>query len=348
MNNLKKVLALVMAMLMLASFATIAFAENMKWVNDFGYENEYNYAGELKLGSNSIAADMNIYSFKAPKSGYYVVGNWYCDGLCLNSSDSGIIPEYITVQKGCTEKDYEYTKVCCLEENQVIYLLVYGEATMELKFLGTDFTISAYKSNIVFSDYVCNNEEDSDFYEFFEINFSDGEKYYAYIDVYVDEEIAAGVQTVNGKILGKEVQLEIDVRDIDDYIDKIVAKETSGSYGMTGDCYAYLDAVTVCFKDGSKKDITFDYDTLFNLEVAGEPVSVDVDDWYTEVDGNKADFCVYAAGKYYYLSETVEFEKTSISNEFTWMMYKIKSLVKDIFSLISQFVKFVFSDGPEF
>ncbi|MBQ3007050.1 MAG: hypothetical protein IJD78_05775 [Clostridia bacterium] len=294
-NTVKIITAVILAAILCFGSVTAIAAENhgdLKWnYYDYGsgmyYYYNYEYAGELKEGENSIVVSAydsyrTYYVFDAGKSGYYTVDTWldckvptaYVDGIAYGSAESEYTGKTIFHLSageniiGCTgyyfyEDEGEMTVPFNIE-----YL---GEAITDITYAENSFTGLIEGYNFYYTQ---DEEEKITVAEAKDlcIKFSETEMEFDYIRVEIETDSETGETFITYLDYKEPVQLGIcKATDIVKSMEITNLEECTTAYNYYTESFepeAVPAGVKVTFTDGSSKTYENTYgDEYFSFEV---------------------------------------------------------------------------------
>lgn len=359
-KTLKAILAAALAVIMVIPCFS-AFAANDTLIWDFyGSEYEYDYAGEMTVGTTAIPADATDYiwySFDVPENGFYYIHYQYTD------MDAWFgIPEEIEGASAYNEKSFiSYAPdggdgtIYYLETGKTLVgfdLYYYGEnATFETEFLGAEITEVKPQNDLIYNYDVYGYEYMGE-YVFeaetrFDITFSDGKTIpYYFLTGKTDSEIVAGENTFKTEIAGKEYEFTANVYYITDYVESVEISNIEDYlyvyeyYNGTDYNYPEYETIKVNFNDGKTYTVTINGDDGIILP-NGREVYYGFD---FNKEGGDYTFDVYVAGNLM-ASYDCEITTVSIEENIDQMTQTSQDYLSDAANYLRRAFEVAFEDG---
>ncbi len=281
---MKKITAVMLAVIILAAFACPAFAAeraNLTVVYDDEFTEEYVYGGEFATGKNEIkfAPDESCYyTFTPEKSGVYAFSGDYLFTLTLYPAGEEVLAEDIIsetiVNTGEMNEDGEFEDLCALvylkcgeEINIATWFYAEEEFTAEadLAYFGTleDISFDNDKAYMLGED-IYFYEEDNEYslYDEFVLDFSCSDEEYKIYNLTLTADGCS--DELKCELLGSRFSFPIAMESVTDYIASVSIPEGSEpkaietyDYNVYG---AYPETVIVEFTDGSTAEYEVDTD----------------------------------------------------------------------------------------
>ena len=278
---MKKTIRAIIAALLAALMAigcTSAFAaehdSQLLW-DFYGWEYRYDYAGELRLGENTVTVPDNsnylYYVFDAEESGFYTIGftdyafdGWIGtpefaeDGTAFNEAEN----LYHKTESNFPRITFRFEKgenIIGIDFNNII-----KDKTLEIVYEGNKIESVAIDGSLLLNRDIYNNGELCEIYADTIVTFTSGTSItLSYLEGLVTRDVKKGKNTVSFTLLGESRELTVDVylptdvietveiSNIEDYLNTKVYYDGYEGY------YPANETFTITFKDGTVQRFVF-------------------------------------------------------------------------------------------
>ncbi len=312
-KTFKAIIAAALAVIMLIPCLSASAANNTLVWDFYGYEDVYDYAGEMNVGTTKIpddASDYIWYSFDVQNEGFYYIH--------YNYSDMDVwfgIPESFEGLSAYNEKEciYHPSKggdgaIYYLETGKTIVgfdMFFIGEtAAFETEYLGAEITEIKPQYDLIYNydvyEYEYMGENICEFDANFDITFSEGKTInHYYLEGTSEKEIIKGENTFKTEIYDKEYEFTSNVYYITDYVEGVEISNVE-DYLYVSEHYRGIDynfpeyeTIKVKFKDGSTYTVYINDSGAITLP-NGREVGFGFD--FTETDIGNYYLDVYVGG----------------------------------------------------
>ena len=294
---MKKITAVLLAVVILAAFACPAFAadegrENLVIVYDDDYTEEYEYFGDFIPGENEIKfapGFLGYYAFTPERSGVYALSGDSRYSLEIFrageevSGEDRILPVE-TVTGEMNEEGYyeDSASLFYLKAGEEIFLTVWvwveeeSVETVEFSYLGRLEKIDFDNDKVyMLGDDIFFAEEDDEYYlnDEFTLVFSGTEEEYKTYGITLTADSTNDSSEFNCELLGGKFSFPIAIESVTDYICSVSVPEGKAPKAIETYDYtvygAFPEAINVEFTDGSVAE--FDVDTDYGEAVIELP-----------------------------------------------------------------------------